>query len=71
MFPLYSNIDSSRWFQKCAHLIRDKVFGEKRMVKLASTPSCRTILQKFFVFVCNCCCFHTQKTYCDVLFTTY
>ena len=49
----------------------NKVFREKLLFYMASTLSSRTFLLNFSVFAFICRCFHSHKTYCDVLLITY
>ena len=65
----YSNLDSSRWFRGKIKWIIDK-FSEKTLWFKWLRQFLLALFYCFFGF-CFCCCFHSHKTYYDILLITH
>ena len=67
IFTHYPLNSSSHWNRKHFQYIIYNDCREKRMALMASTLSSQNFLLIFLVFACNCCRFHSHRTYYDDL----
>ena len=67
----YPDIDISHWRKEEFQWIMNKVFREKVFDLNDFDTFLTHFSTEFLVFACNCCCFHNDKAFCDVLLITY